>query len=145
MNVSRPHRVSVQQLQHLPGRAVVRNWIRRRPQAVQAVPTLFVRREPAPQVAVLLIRVLLLVQPVGTILPHVDHHTRDALAGHGVDAPAMHVGHLPVGGHGLDDGGAIRIVRRVLAEEWAEDRRRGVGVLSVRRSRECDLVYEAFC
>lgn len=143
MNMRRSHRVSVQQLQHFACWAIIRNRIRGWFQTVPAVTPGLICRESSSQVAILLLRVLLFVEAVGAVLPHVDYHPRDALAGHGVNTTPVHIGYLSVGGHSLDDRSTVGVVWCVFAEEGAEDGSRCVGVLGVGGGGEGDFIDES--
>lgn len=107
VDVRGPHGLSIQQLQDLASRPIVRDGIRRRLEAVERILPLLVRGDAAAQVAVVLVRVLLLVEPVGGGLPGVDDDAGDGRRGERVDDLAVHVCDDAVGGGVLDDGAAV--------------------------------------
>lgn len=80
MNVSRPHRMSIQQLQQLSSRAIVRNRITSRPQTIKIIFPILPRREPPPQIEIHLVFILLLIQSIRCRMPHIQLGPLDRLA-----------------------------------------------------------------
>lgn len=121
MNMRRPKRMSIHQLQQLPRRPIIRNRIRRRPQTIKVISPLVIRPKLAPQVKFHLVGILLLVKPIRRSLPHFDCGAGERLLRREVDHAAVHEYHFAVGGLGDDYVGAVLAVGRIGAEEWAED------------------------
>ena len=86
--------MSIEQLQQLSGRSVVRDGIASRAQAVEIIVARCVGVEAAAEVHVWLVWVLLLVQAVGRRVPDVDFDVGDGLACVVVCDRAVHVGHV---------------------------------------------------
>jgi len=94
VNMRRPHWVTIEEIQKLSGRPVLRNWISSWPEAVEVVAALVVGVEAAAEVHVGLIGVLLFVQAVGGGVPDVDFDVGDGLSGRVIGYFAVHVGHV---------------------------------------------------
>lgn len=99
---------------------IIRNGIRRRPQAVEVIPSLGICLELAAQVKLHLLGILLLVQTIRRGLP--DFHIRadKGLLRLKVNYPAVHEGHLAaIFGLSNDNIGTVLAVGCVSAEERA--------------------------
>jgi hypothetical protein len=80
----------VQRLQYDASRAVIRNRVRHRSQAVEVVLPVLARRERASKVHFRLIRVLLLIQSIRRRVPHIDNCALDRLARQEIRNDAVH-------------------------------------------------------
>ena len=142
VNVRRAHGVAVEQLEQLAGRAVIRDGVARRPQAVQRVFAVGAGVEAAAQVHVRLLRVLLLVQTVRGRVPDVEFGALDGLAADEVGDRAEHVRVIGVVEVVEDDRVAHVALGGVFAPEGAEDGGGGGEVVGRGRERVGDFVDE---
>lgn len=121
---------------------VIRYRVRNRPDTIKAIVAIIVRRKLPPKVKLALLRVLLLVQPVGATLPDVNGSPGDGLPRGRVRDDAVHERDLPIRRQVLDDAGVILGRRGVLAEEGPQDGRLGALVVGAHRQLVGDLVDE---
>lgn len=122
---------------------IIRNRIRRRPQAVEAIPTLLIGLELPAEIKLLLLGILLLIQPIRASLPHLNSRPDERLLGRKVHDLPVHECHFAIGRRGQDDVRPVVPVGGVGAEEWAEDGGCGGGVGGFVGQCICDFVYEA--
>jgi hypothetical protein len=117
--------MSVQCLQYLSCRPVEWDRIRHRSQAVEIILPILTRREASTQIHLRLIGVLLLIQPVGRRMPHIDNRTLDRLARAVVSNGTVHPRAITLALAARDDTGAHVQLRRIVPVERAQDGRRG--------------------
>lgn len=128
--MSGAHRVPVDGLEELVGRAVGGERVGGGPQAVQPVLSLVVGLELAAEVVVCEGRVLEVVLSVAAGLPHVEGDIGDGLVGHEIADDAVHVGDLTLVVV-LDDRVAELAPGSIGGPEGTEDGSRGGLVLGV--------------
>lgn len=114
--------MSIQRLQNLPSRPIERNGVRHRPQAVKVILSVLARGEPASEIHVRLVRILLLVQSIWRCMPDIHDRALDGLSSPEVRDSAMHPRPIArlvdlIG----DDACAHSKLGRVVAVEGPED------------------------
>lgn len=120
---------------------IIRNGIRRRPQAVEIIPSLGICLELATQVKLHLLGILLLVQTIRRGLPDLYIRADKRLLRLKVNYPAVHKGHLAaILGLSNDNIGTILAVGCVSAEERAQNGGGGGRVLGFFGEGEGDFV-----
>jgi hypothetical protein len=93
MDVSRAHRMAIEKIQQNTRRAIGRQGISRRTQAVEIILAILISPELPPQIIIrLILGVLEIVFAVGARLPDVDDDAGDALLGDEVGDGAVHEG-----------------------------------------------------
>jgi hypothetical protein len=123
---------------------IIRNGIRRGPQAVKVISSLVIRLKLSAQVKLNLLRILLLIQTIRRRLPDLYICADEGLLRLKVDDLAVHKGHFTtVLGLSDDDVGAVLAVGRVGAEEGAQNSGRGGCVLGFFSESEGDFVDQA--
>jgi hypothetical protein len=140
--MSRAERMAIHQLKKLASRTIVRNGVRRRTQTVKRVSAILVRLKLAAQVELNLLGILLLIQPVRRSLPHLNRRTDKRLLSLEVHDTAVHERHLRISGFRLDDVLSVLAVRRIGAEERAQDSRGCGCILRFSGESEGDFVDE---
>ena len=129
VNMRRPHRRPIHQLQQLPRRPIPRQRIRRGPQAIKPIVAIGIRAELAPQVVGdLVLRVLEIVLAVGRRLPDIDDGVGDGFLGLGIGHGAVHERHLALM-RAEDDRIAVLAEGSIGVPEWTQDCARGRGVV----------------
>lgn len=144
VDMRRPHRMTIEQLEQLARGPIIRDGIAGRPQTIQGVVTVGGRVEASAQVHIRLVGVLLLVEAVGRRVPDVELGAGDGLAADEVGHAPEHVGVVGVGEVVEHDAVAHVALGRVLAPEGAEDGRRGGQVVGGGGERVGDFVDEGF-
>jgi hypothetical protein len=135
--------MTIHQFKKLPSRTIVRNGVRRRTQTVKRVSAILTRLKLAAQVELNLLGILLLIQPIRRSLPHLNRRTDKRLLGLEVHDATMHERHLRISRFCLDNVLAVLAVRRIGAEERAQDGRGCGCILRFSGESEGDFVDEA--
>jgi hypothetical protein len=121
MDVSRAHRMAIKKIQQKARRAIGRQGIGRRAQAVEMILAILISPELPPQIVIrLILGVLEIVFAVGARLPDVDDDAGDALLGGEVGDGAVHEGDVALV-RVLDDAAAQLAEGGVGTPEGAQD------------------------
>jgi hypothetical protein len=121
MDVSRAHRMAIKKIQQNTRRAIGRQGISRRTQAVEMILAILISPELSPQIIIrLILGILEIVFAVGARLPDVDDDAGDALVGDEVGDGAVHEGDMALVWV-LDDAAAQLAEGGVGAPEGAQD------------------------
>lgn len=113
--------MSIHQLKQFPSRPIIRNRILRRSQTIKVVLALLICLEFPTQIELLLLGILLLIQPIGRRLPDLNGGSNKRLLRLEIHHLAVHKHHLSI--RGLVGNNAITVlaVRRIGAEERAQN------------------------
>ena len=125
VNMRRPVRMSIQRLQYLPRRPVIRNRIRHRSQAIKIILPITPRSKSPSKIHLRLRLILLLIQPIRRRMPDVQHSALNGLPRAEIRDSAVHPRPIARVFEALDDGVAHGFLRGILAPEGAEDGGRG--------------------
>ena len=117
----RPVRVSVEHLQELPCRSIVRDWVWNRPKTIYPVVAVLVGCEVCPKVELWLFGVLLLVQAICRALPDIYFDPRNRLVRGSVPDNTVHIYHLAIIRLLQNDAGIVLCWWRIVPEERPED------------------------
>lgn len=100
---------------------IIRHRIRRRPQTIKVIPPLPIRPKLAPQITIILLLILLLIQSIRRRLPNIHPCIRKRLFGLQIRDDAVHVCYFSIIHGILDYRGVVWEVRSIVTKERAED------------------------